>query len=168
MGHFGLPNVRRNSGNISLPDMDEVAPQIEQLLVWARDIDPENFARGLGVPHEAVARYALQGNPGIKKIDRTLRQRAREKDGGKFNKATAHYVPQTPLPVGVWEYKCHTCRYYVEPEESPSGRPQCEIVGQEHNLFGGENIHPDAWCALWLPEDGREWFEWATDRLEGV
>jgi hypothetical protein len=115
-----------------------------------------------------VLAYALYGDEGVNGIESILRERAQGLERGKVSKYDAYYAPQSPVPFGLWEYRCETCRFY-DPDGGGDGNgAECEIVGHGEDWFGGENVHPSAWCALWLPEEGRGWFEYVTDRLEGT
>ena len=122
---------------------------------------PKNPVTSASVVPASVAGYAIDGKEGLDSLENGIRSRARDE---KYTKFEAAYVPQTPYPPALWEYKCATCRFY-QPNEG--GKSKCEVVGKEGNKFGGEAIHPEAWCGLWLPEDGQGWFDWVTDRLEG-
>jgi hypothetical protein len=163
-----IPGTDFDPGSISLPDKDRVIPDTSYLKELPTDIDYSTLVKSPIILPEVIARYQANGESGILAIEQRIRSNARKKEGGRFAKGSVHYTPQSPFPPVVWEYKCHTCRFYTPPDESPTGNPQCEVVGRGDNLLGGADIHPDAWCALWLPEDGKEWFEYVTDRLEGT
>lgn len=174
MGDDTFPSVEEilnrevNLRGVAGASMDRVIPDPEYLKTLPAQIDPSVFFRSPTVIAEVVGRYVNDGDQSVEDVAERVRDSAAEKPTGTFNKGSVHYAPQSPLPYGVWEYKCRTCRFYTPPEESPDGNPRCEVVGRRDNPLGGENVHPEAWCALWLPEDGREWFEYVTDRMEGV
>ena len=131
------------------------------------ETDIKTLARSTRTVPEVVGVSITRGEDGIAELERGVRELAAEKDGEKLHKHESLYAPQTPIPFGVWEYKCATCRFYVGPDESDDGSPKCQVVGREGDLFGGESVHPEAWCGLWLPNEGQEWFDYVRDRLEG-
>lgn len=164
-----LPSVPDNESvraYISTPDPSRVVPDITELFTGPDEISPESLLFGPGTVPASVASYAVAGDRGVGGVAQEVRDWATGLPSGKISKYDAYYFPETPLPYGVWEYRCRTCRFYVEADDSDDGEPKCEVVGQAGDLFGGEDIHPSAWCALWLPVDGRGWFEFVTERLE--
>lgn len=70
---------------------------------------------------------------------------------GKFQKAQVLYLSFSPPPF-FWDYKCKKCRFWVEPDS-------CTVVEGD--------ISPKAWCALWLPLDGKPAFSWPNELLKG-
>lgn len=122
---------------------------------------PKNPVTSVATVPASVTGYAIDGEEGIESIENGIRARAGD---GKFSKFEAAYSPQTPLPPGAWEYKCATCRFY---DKNGSGESRCEVVGNPDDPFGGEKVHPEAWCGLWLPVDGQGWFDWIRNRIEG-
>lgn len=162
-----VPDGGRDSGILASVDWDRVIPDRSYPVRLPSEIDPGRFVKSPAVIPEVVAKYAVYGEKGVEEIAQRLRTQSKEKEGGKFGKGSVHYQPQSPFPPGVWEYKCETCRYYQPPGESAGTGPKCEMVGHEDNLFGGENVHPNGWCALWLPEEDEQWFDYIADRLEG-
>jgi len=119
------------------------------------------------VPPATVASYTIEGDQGVTRLEEIIRNRANRLETGKFSKYDSYYLPQTPIPFGLWSYRCRTCRFYDASETVDSRGGKCNVVGQEGDPLGGEYVHPEAWCAYWLPQQGRSWFEWTTDRLEG-
>lgn len=165
-----LPSVPDGKGvkaYISAPDADKVVPDLWELLTGPDEISPKSLALSPATIPASVAGYAVAGDKGTGEVEAEVRSWARELDAGKISKYDAYYLPETPLPYGVWEYRCSTCRFYHDAAEGSGEAGHCEVVGQEGDIGGGESIHPSAWCALWLPEEGRGWFEFVTDRLEG-
>jgi hypothetical protein len=120
------------------------------------------------VPPATVASYAVEGDQGVSRLEEIIRNRANRLETGKFSKYDSYYLPQTPIPFGLWSYRCRTCRFYNAREKVNARGATCNVVGQDGDPLGGEYVHPEAWCAYWLPQQGRSWFEWATDRLEGT
>lgn len=164
-----LPSVPDGEGvaaYVAVPDRERVVPDIEELLTGPDDVSIRSLVLGPATIPGTVGAYAVAGEKGLDAIEDEVRDWATGLDAGKVSKYDAYYFPQTPLPFGVWEYACETCRFYVEPEDSPSGEARCEVVGQEGDLFGGQDIHPRGWCALWMPEEGKRWFEFVEERLE--
>lgn len=151
---------------LSTPRWDKVIPDTGEVLFGPDAVSPESLLFGpLTVPASVIG-YLLAGDKGTEKVAQEVRSWAARLDTEKISKQDAYYFPQTPIPFGVWEYKCETCRFY-QPDGDGDGSPKCSLVGQEGDPIGGDGVHPDAWCALWLPEDGRKWFEYVTERLEG-
>lgn len=144
-----------------MTDTDVPTPRIPD------ETDLKTFAKATKTVPEVVGISISHGESGITEIETEIRSLAAEKEGGKLHKHESLYAPQTPIPFGVWEYKCATCRFYVDPDTSPDEEPRCEVVGRQSDLFGGENVHPEAWCGYWLPNRGQEWFDYVRDRLEG-
>lgn len=163
-----IPDEEDVRGYISTPDPARVVPDVSELLLGPDEISPESLLFGPSVVPRTVAGYMVAGENGVEDVEEDIREWSADVPGAKISKYDAYYFPQTPLPAGVWEYKCNTCRFYVDPDESSDGEAKCEVVGQAGDMLGGEDIHPQAWCALWLPQKGRDWFEFVTDRLEGV
>lgn len=124
--------------------------------------DIDVFLLAPGTLGATVIAELAAGEEGQAKIEYEIRARADDEASGKFSKADAWYVPFGFPPV-FWEYRCETCRFY-QPEGEESG--ECEIVGRDYDAFGGEKIHPRAWCALWMPEEDDDWFEWLLNRLD--
>jgi hypothetical protein len=163
-----VPDADATPAFISTPDMEEAIPNLATVLAGPEEIDAGSFLFSPGVAPASVFGYALGGEETLTDIEEIVRSRANVTDRGKVSKYDVFYSPQTPIPFGVWEYKCETCRFYQSDEETFGDGPKCEVVGHEEDWMGGENVHPQGWCATWLPEQGRGWFEYATDRLEGV
>jgi hypothetical protein len=161
-----VPESDQQTAFISTPEFEEVIPSLASLLVGPEEIDAGSFLFSPGVLPATVFGYALGGEETLDGIEDILRARARNAERGKISKYDAFYAPQTPLPVGVWEYRCETCRFYNERESPGSGGPECDIVGHEEDWFGGTNVHPSGWCALWMPLEDQSWFEYVTERLE--
>jgi hypothetical protein len=122
---------------------------------------PTTEFRAAATAPASVAGYLLDGEEGIDGLERGIRT---QMPAGKYPKRKSGYVPQSPFIPAAWEYKCATCRFYQNPD---GGESKCEVVGQEGDAFGGEKVHPEAWCGFWLPIEGQGFFEWARDRLEG-
>jgi len=70
---------------------------------------------------------------------------------GKFQKSQVMYVPFSPPPF-FWDYKCRKCLFWVDPDV-------CKVVEG--------TISPKAWCALWLPPEGKAAFSWPNELLKG-
>lgn len=162
-----VPDAEGPAAFVSTPDPDEVVPDLGTLLAGPEEVNTGSFLFSPGVIPATVLGYTAGGEGTLSSIEDVLRERANRTDKGKISKFDAFYAPQTPLPFGVWEYKCETCRFYQQPRGGRNGSPACEVVGHEEDWFGGESVHPEGWCALWMPEAGRGFFEYATDRLEG-
>lgn len=97
---------------------------------------------GLATINATVSPGILQ--PWVDEIEQTV---AKE---GKFSKSAVAYIPLAPPPL-FWDYKCKKCRFWVEPNS-------CTVVEGD--------ISPRAWCAIWLPPDGKPPFSWI--REEGL
>lgn len=117
-------------------------------------ISPFTIGASIGV--EFVA-----GEDGQARLERKIRQRASAEPNGKLSKTSAYYIP-TSTPPFVWEYECDTCRFYNATSENGG---TCDVVGRDEDPMGGEAVHPDAWCALWLPKEDDAPFEWVRNRL---
>lgn len=156
------------------PELPNVAtPDIQRLLPDADfpQADLENFNPGVSLASPSViagtvAAYGVEGEEGVQSVADRVLERATRAENGRFNKTDVFYQPIAP-PPGVWDYRCRNCRFYQgQPGEESEGL--CEIVGHGEDPFGGRSISPEAWCALWLPEDGDEWFSWVKRRMEGT
>lgn len=111
----------------------------------------------------AILRYLLAGEDGLARVTERLHRAASRRPGGKFGKAEARYLPQTPFPPLLWRPQCGRCRFYDE--GSPGNPATCHLVGREGDRWGGEAIHPRAWCAFYVPPEGEPAFEWFRERL---
>ncbi|PSP76107.1 glucose dehydrogenase [Halobacteriales archaeon QS_1_68_20] len=111
-----------------------------------------------------LAAYLRRGEDGLSEIEEDLRSRAAAQPEGKFTKRQAAYVPFVPLPPLEWRHKCGHCRFWVD--EGPGEAGQCMIVGTEDDGWGGESIHEEAGCALFMPPAGEPAFEWLREQRD--
>jgi hypothetical protein len=162
-----IPDSDTIQSYISTPERDKALPSLATVLAGPGEVDVGSLLFSPAVPPAAVFGYALGGEATLSDLEATLRSRARATERGKVSKYDAYYAPQTPIPFGVWEYKCGTCRFYRGTGGRQSTGGVCEVVGHQEDWFGGESVHESGWCAMWLPKEGRRWFEYVTDRLEG-
>jgi len=65
---------------------------------------------------------------------------------GKFSKFEVAYSPVAPPPV-FWEYNCGQCFAFLRESRT------CRWVGEQGWPNPGQ-IHPQGWCAIWMPLDG--------------
>ena len=65
---------------------------------------------------------------------------------GKLTKFEALYTPVTPPPV-FWEYNCGQCFAFLRETLT------CKWVSEVSFPNPGQ-IHPQGWCAVWMPLDG--------------
>lgn len=126
------------------------------------DIDPDVAALSPFTIPTTIGVRLVGDEDGQAKIETKIRQRAAEEDGGKLSKPTAYYTP-APFPTFFYEYKCESCRFYNQRDDD-SGT--CEVVGKPDDPLGGEDVHAKAWCALWMPVEGRGFFDWAKERVD--
>lgn len=146
----------------------EVVPD-PQAIVQGPDSPDYNMLLGSGlIPPALAAGYAVEGGRASENFAEYIEAQADKHPDGKISKQDVFYAPQAPLPFGVWEYKCRTCRFYQPDSETDGEGPKCEVVGQRNDPFGRDRIHPEAWCTLWLPGSDEPWFNFARNRLEGV
>jgi hypothetical protein len=75
----------------------------------------------------------------------------------KFTKQEAGYFPLAPVPPLGWRYECGRCRFYE------SASKTCSVMGLPSDDFGGETVHPLAWCAYWLPLEDQPLLAWVTE-----
>lgn len=162
-----IPDADGPAAFISAPDAEDILPDLSHITSRPDAESLAAFAYTPGIPPIVAAGYATKGEEGMSEVESKLRDRASNADSGKIRKYGANYFPQTPIPFGAWEYKCETCRFYQHDHSDGPSHPQCEVVGHPGDALGGENIHPDGWCAFWLPKPGVGWLEYVTDRLEG-
>lgn len=162
-----VPEGESIAAFISTPNFEEALPSLATLLTGPREVNVPSFLFSPGVIPATVLGYALGGEETLSEIEDILRERAERTDYGKVSKYDAFYLPQTPIPYGVWEYKCSTCRFYQEGDPDRGKGAKCEVIGHESDWFGGENVHPDGWCAQWMPYEGQQFGAYITDRLEG-
>lgn len=153
---------------IATPDPERVVPDLSELFTGPDDISLRSLVGGPAVVPGSVVGYALRGDEGTAAVEAEVREWAESLDSNAISKYDAYYFPSSPVPPAAWEYACETCRFYIPPAESPGRGARCGVVGQDGDLFGGEAIHPNAWCALWLPMPGEGWLGWAVERLESV
>lgn len=163
-----VPDAESARAYISIAEPDEIITDLGDHLFGPDEISLKSLLLGPATVPASVAGYAVFGDKGTAKVEQEVRDWKRDLDGAKISKYDAYYLPETPIPYGVWEYRCRTCRFYTPPEETEDGQARCEVVGQEGDMFGGERIHPSGWCSLWLPEDGEAWFDYVTERLEST
>ena len=65
---------------------------------------------------------------------------------GKFTKFEAFYTPVAPPPV-FWEYNCGQCFAFQR-------EPRTCLWVSEKGIPNPGIIHPQGWCAVWMPLDG--------------
>lgn len=164
----GVPAAESVRAYVSVPDADRVVPDLSTLVAGPTETSIESLLLGPGTVPATVVGYAAAGDMGTAAVEAEIREWAADLDAGKISKLDSFYAPQTPVPPVVWEYVCSTCRFYEPADGDATAAPQCAVVGQEGDPFGGEEIHPDGWCALWMPLEGRGFFEWFTDRVESL
>jgi len=125
-----------------------------------------NMALGswLNIP-ALVAGYAVEGTDAQGNLAEYIEVQAGTNPDGKVSKRNVGYLPISPLPPGLWEYNCASCRFYRPGGGEGGANPRCSVVGQDEDPFGGEKIHAQGWCSLWLPPDDREAFAWIRERL---
>jgi len=87
------------------------------------------------------------------------------RQGRKFTKAESLYAPFTPIPPVAFRYECQTCRFWQR--RGVSGPyPTCAVVGVRGDPWGGQAIHPLAWCGWWLEPRGEPPLRWAAEVLD--
>jgi len=163
----GVPDEEPIAAFISTPDFEEAVPSLATILAGPGEVNVPSFLFSPGVIPASVLGYAVGGDETLNDIEDILVERAERTDYGKISKYDSFYFPQTPVPFGVWEYKCSTCRFYQEASEVEGDGAKCSIIGHETDWFGGENVHPSGWCAQWLPYEGVKFGEYITNRIEG-
>lgn len=107
--------------------------------------------------------YLTAGEDGVSRVADRIHDRAHRQPGGTFGKREAAYLPASPVPPVLWRYSCERCRFYREGE--PGEPATCDIVGREGDPWGGDAIHPEAWCGLWTPPAGEPALAWVRERL---
>lgn len=158
---------------MDLPDLPRVSDPDIMAALPSSDFpreDLENFnptASLAGPPFVVgtVLAYGASGDDGLERLEQELRSNASNAEDGRYNKTDVWYQPIAP-PPGVWDYRCRNCRFYI-PGDDDSEYGGCQLVGHEEDPFGGRAISPEAWCAVWMPKDGTEWFDYISRRLEG-
>jgi hypothetical protein len=163
----GVPEGEGIAAFISAPDFEQALPSLATVLAGPPEVNVPSFLFSPGVIPASVLGYALGGDETLNDIEDILVERAERTDYGKISKYDSFYFPQTPVPFGVWEYKCSTCRFYQEGDERTGEGAKCSIIGLESDWFGGENVHPSGWCAQWLPYEGVKFGEYISNRVEG-
>ena len=161
-----VPDTEKAGPFIEYPNGAEVTGDLSNLLFGPDEPALDALAFSPGVIPASVIGYAVDGERGLSNIESAISDRADGLDAGKLSKYDVLYAPQAPIPFGVWEYKCKTCRFYERNGAKGGHAPGCQVVGQEGDPFGGEAVHPEAWCTLWLPEEERGFFTYLTERLE--
>lgn len=151
-----------------LADFDpmEVLPDRNFLVEDLKNFNPDITVAALPFVVSTFGAYGIDGEEGVQVLEDKVRERAQHATDGRFNKTDALYQPMAP-PPGVWDYRCQNCRFFI-PGAGDDGGGHCGIVGHEEDPFGGRSISPEAWCALWLPEDGEEWFTYLKNAAEGT
>ena len=71
---------------------------------------------------------------------------------GKFSKFAVAYSPIAPPPV-FWEYNCGSCRAFQKEQQ------RCRWVSEE-GFPQPQEIHPAAWCAIFMPLEGERPLTW--------
>lgn len=101
----------------------------------------------------------VTGAPGLDQLAQevTIRQRSL---GRKFNKVEAFYTLAPPVPPIAWRYECGRCRFYQAENRT------CSVVGLSDDPWGGEAIHPLAWCAWWLPQANQPVLAWVAEVVD--
>lgn len=162
-----VPDADGPSTYFSFPALKETLGDPGTLLIGPEEPSLDSLVTSPATMPGSVISYAIEGEDGLSRLESIIRSRADQLNAGKISKFDTYYLPQSVFSPGLWEYKCGTCRFYNERRAKGNVGGTCDVVGQDGDPFGGERIHPDAWCASWLPEEGRSWLEWGTDRLEG-
>jgi hypothetical protein len=147
-------------------DLDDILPDADFPTADFENFNPDVTAAGAPFIAAAVGGYVVEGEDALDRLERQVRARAEKAEDGRFNKTDALYQTVAP-PPGVWDYRCRNCRFFQE-GEGDDGGGHCEVVGHEEDPFGGRSISPEAWCLLWLPTDGTEWFDYIRRRAEGA
>ena len=119
---------------------------------------PQAPLRALRTPFR-VLQSLLFGSPSMAELEADVRAQTAQM-GRKFSKVEVLYTAVPPLPPIAWRYECGRCVFYE------SGTRTCSQVGLFGDPFGGEAIHPLAWCAYWLPLRGQALFAWANELLD--
>lgn len=130
----------------------------------ARDLDMRAlplFARqavALLTPFRVLASL-VTGTPSLDQLAQEVNTRQRSL-GRKFNKVEAVYLGTPPVPPVAWRYECGRCRFYQSETRT------CSVVGLRSDPWGGEAIHPLAWCAWWLPLANQPVLSWLTEVVD--
>lgn len=101
----------------------------------------------------------LSGQPTMDAMAQDIEQRVRIQ-GRKWNKTEAGYVPFAPVPPLGWRYECGRCRFYE------SASKTCTVMGLPGDPFGGESVHPIAWCAFFLPRADQPLLRWVAEFVD--
>lgn len=145
----------------------EIAEAPQEILSEPQEPDPEAALTSPLNPLALVVEYAIEGTNAQRNLSTFIRARANNLRSGKFSKRDVYYTPLSPFPPGLWEYRCSTCQFFRRGDEERNTRPRCEVAGQPGDPFGGEAIHGQGWCTLWLPPNGEKIFDWIEERLSG-
>lgn len=101
----------------------------------------------------------LSGQPTMDAMAGDIEQRVRIQ-GRKWTKFEAGYVPFAPVPPLGWRYECGRCRFYE------SAGKTCKVMGLPGDAFGGESVHPIAWCAFFLPREDQPLLKWVSEFVD--
>jgi len=154
-----------DSGRLASIDWEKALPDFGFVKKDFENFNPDITISGPPFVLATVGAYSISGTKCIDRLEQRVRERSAHAKSGRFNKTDTLYSPIAP-PNGAWDYRCRSCRFYQE-EATENGGGRCAIVGHEEDPFGGTSISPEAWCALWLPEDGRQFLDYVKRRAEG-
>lgn len=114
--------------------------------------------RALRTPFR-VLQQLLTGRPTMAELEAEIVAQTRQM-GRKFSKIEAVYTAVPPVPPLGWRYECGRCRFY-QPETRT-----CSQVGLPGDPFGGEAIHPLAWCAWWVSLRNQPLLAWVNELFD--
>ena len=101
----------------------------------------------------------VTGEPSLDQLGQEVNTRQRSL-GRKFTKVEAVYTLAPPVPPIAYRYECGRCRFYNAENRT------CNVVGLRDDPWGGEAVHPAAWCAWWLPLAGQPVAAWFTEVID--
>lgn len=133
-----------------LPALENIKQALALVNAIARSPLPNRvLPDAIGLLANSVGRAALGAT-----LFQSLGERWRETlqahvdKNGKWTKFEVVYTPVAPPPV-FWEYNCGQCFAFIR-----EGRT-CRWVTEQGFPNPGE-IHPQGWCAVWMPLDGEK------------
>lgn len=106
-----------------------------------------------------VLSFLLSGQPTLAQMEQETRDRV-GLQGRKFSKTEANYAPLAPVPPLGWRYECGRCIFFNSRDKT------CQVMGLPDDGFGGESVHPIAWCSLWLPLENQPLLRWAAEFVD--
>lgn len=77
-------------------------------------------------------------------------------NAGKFTQFSVFYRDISPPPV-FWDYKCFKCKKWGPNQGQPDRT--C--------LWVADDISPEGWCAIWIPNTGYKAFSWPQELVAG-